>query len=74
MIREDLQEIKRDVKRIYAILHGNGRGGLVTRQALSEARLDQLENSKKSGTRRLWGIVMLLIAAGVGVIGALLVK
>lgn len=67
-IGEDIREIKRDVKRIYAILHGNGRGGLVTRQALIEDRVARLESCKKSVTGRTWALVMLVIAAGLGAI------
>jgi len=63
-MHDDIQEIKRDVKRIYAILHGNGQGGLVTRQALSEDRIKRLESCKKSVTARVWAVVALVVAAG----------
>ena|GEM_PF-6088550 len=62
-IRDDVREIKADVKAIYAILHGNGRCGLVSQLAVIEGRVKQLESSKSSASDRVWVIVALVVAA-----------
>jgi hypothetical protein len=67
-IRDDIREIKEDVKAIRTILHGDGDGGLVTRQFLVEGRVTRLENCKRGAVKRTWAIVMLVIAAGLAVI------
>ncbi|MCF7810926.1 hypothetical protein K9N50_08045 [bacterium] len=46
-IREDMREIKSDVKGIYRILNGNGSDGL-------NVRVDRNTNFRKNASRALW--------------------
>jgi len=57
-IREDIAEIKSDVKGIYRILNGNGRDGL-------NVRVDRNTCFRKTASRALWvlfGTVIGMIA------------
>lgn len=60
-IREDIREIKTDMKEIFRILNGNGGDGL-------KVRIDRNTAFRRNASRALW----ILFAAMVGIIGIII--
>ena len=67
VVREDIAEIKEDIKAIKGSLHGNGKKGLVTRVELLEHRVN-------SSASKFWDIAKVVGAALLACIGTLIVK